>query len=61
MKQIDLMSASTAAHRLGVTKRTVQRMATDGRLPSQKMPGKTGAFLIDPVAVEKLAAEQAAA
>jgi hypothetical protein len=46
-------TAEIAATRL-VSVRTVNRMVTNGELvPEQKLPGKTGAHLFDPDAVER--------
>lgn len=37
---------------LGVSVRTVQRLAESGDLPAMKMTGQTGAYVFDPVQVE---------
>ncbi|NDK91437.1 helix-turn-helix domain-containing protein [Gordonia desulfuricans] len=47
-----------AAKRLGVRTVTVQRYVRDGKLPAEKLPGRTGAYLIDEAAVDVLAAER---
>lgn len=43
---LDLVTSPQAAHILGKSARTVQRMADDGALPvAQKLPGPNGAYL----------------
>lgn len=50
------MTTGQVADRLGVTIRTVLRMAADGRLPvAFKVPGKTGTYLFDRQVVEMFA------
>jgi excisionase family DNA binding protein len=59
-----LIGTTGAADVLGVSLRTVKRMAIDGELPvHQKLPGQTGAYLFRLDDVERLARrrEQAAA
>jgi excisionase family DNA binding protein len=56
MADADRMTTSQVAERLGVTIRTVVRMAVDGRLPAAfKVPGKTGTYLFDRQVVEMFA------
>ena len=48
-----LIPTAQVAELLGVDVRTVHRMTTNGLLPSAyKIPGRTGAYLFDPVVVE---------
>ena len=50
------ITTAEAAEILGRTVATVNRMVLIGRLkPVRKLPGKTGAYLFDRKAVEKLA------
>jgi excisionase family DNA binding protein len=61
-KNEHLIPTRQAAELLGVNVRTVHRMAEAGLLPpALKIPGQTGAWLFDRAAVERLAAERAAA
>lgn len=46
---------------LGVDRRTIHRMAAAGRLPGQKMPGRTGAYVFDPATIEQLLEDAKAA
>lgn len=56
-----LCSVGTAATILDVPVTTAQRWARAGRLPVVgKLDGKTGAYVLDREAVERLAAERAA-
>jgi excisionase family DNA binding protein len=56
------VTAAEAADLLGVDRRTVVRYIEHGDLvPSQKLPGRTGAFLIEREAVEQLRDEREAA
>jgi len=41
-----LLSVVEAAERLHLSPRSVQRLITLGRLRAQKMPGRTGAYII---------------
>ena len=62
MADADRMTTEQVARRLGVTIRTVVRMAADGRLPvAFKVPGRTGTYLFDPQVVEMYARQLAAA
>ncbi len=50
-----LLTSPQAAHRLGVSLRTVHRLVADGKLaPAQQLPGPNGAFLFDETVVETL-------
>lgn len=58
----DLIGSLAAAHILGVSVPTINRMARDGALPySVKMPGVTGAYLFERSVVEARRDETAAA
>lgn len=62
MSDINLMTAAEVAERLGVSIKTVARMANAGTLPTAvKAPGLRGARLFDPNDVEAVAAERGAA
>jgi len=44
-----LLSSTEVARRLGVSIKTVHRLARAGQIPgAQKLPGRTGAFIFDP-------------
>lgn len=47
-----LISTAEAAKRLRVTTRSIQRWAGEGLIPAMKMPGRTGAFVFTPDAIE---------
>lgn len=52
-----LLTSPQAAHRIGVSHRTVHRLAATGKLaPAQKLPGPNGAFLFSARDVEKFIA-----
>lgn len=52
----DPMTTEQVAERLGITIRTVLRMAADGRLPASfKVPGRTGTYLFNRQVVEMYA------
>lgn len=54
----DLLTSPEVAAELGITLRTVQRMAKRGRLPvAQKLPGQRGAYLFSREVVELVRAE----
>lgn len=54
-----LMTSSQVAARLGVSVRTVHRLATSGELAAGlKLPGPNGAFLFDEDAVEQFAQQR---
>ena len=54
---LDLMTVGEVAARLGVSIRTVHRMAEDGRLrAATKLPGPKGAWLFERADVERFAA-----
>src|SRR5437899_7891167 len=60
MQAGELISAAEAAELLGRSKRTIARMAGDGRLtPALKLPGLRGDYLFQRSYVERLAAAQA--
>lgn len=59
----DLCTTQAAAHRLGVSVRTVHRLVADGRLtPACKLDGPRGAYLFatDDVTALRAALERAA-
>ena len=57
-----LISTAEAAKMLGVSVRTLNRMADDGRIvPAAKAPGLRGGDLYEPAEVERVAAEAGAA
>ena len=58
---MNLLSTAEAAERVGVSVRTLNRMADDGRItPAAKAPGLRGGYLYEPAEVERVAAEQVA-
>lgn len=48
MAQIEWITTSTAAKETGIAKRTIIAAITSGKLPAEKLPGLTGAYLIKP-------------
>lgn len=55
---MNLLSTAEAAERIGVSVRTLNRMAEDGRIvPAAKAPGLRGGYLYDPAEVERVAAD----
>ena len=51
------MSTAQAAHYLGVSKRTVTRLAATGELPYLvKLPGRTGSYVFDAATVAEFKA-----
>lgn len=48
-----------AAARLNRSPQTVRAWVRSGELPAEKLPGRTGAFLIDPADVARYAADLA--
>ncbi len=55
-----LVSAAEAGRALGVTTVSVQRWVRDGLIAAEKMPGKTGAYVLRRSEVERVLAERAA-
>lgn len=53
-----LLTSSQVSKMLRVSPATVARMAADGRLKAQRLPGERGAFLFDPEDVATYLAEQ---
>lgn len=43
-----VLSVIEAAEQSGIPRRSLQWAILKGRLPAHKMPGRTGAYLIDP-------------
>lgn len=60
MEQMSLLDASTVAERLGVSRRTLIRMAADGRVPALKAPGYKGAYLFQESEIDRLQSEHEA-
>ena len=60
-KSSDIISAAEAAKILHISVRAVQHRITSGTLPAQKLPGKTGAYILDRETVEALASKENAA
>lgn len=56
-----IVSVAEAATRLNVRTVTVQRWIRAGKLPAIKLPGRTGAYVIDSDALDALAASRNAA
>ena len=55
------ITATDVAERVGVSVRTLNRMADDGRIvAAAKAPGLRGGYLYEPAEVERVAAEQVA-
>src|SRR5262245_38757882 len=50
------LSVSQAAERTGISKRTLQYAITAGHLKAHKLPGATGAYIIDPRDLDRYAA-----
>lgn len=60
--QTQLLTTPQVAVALGVSTRTVYRLATAGRLvPALKLPGPNGALLFDPADVEAFRASKVSA
>lgn len=53
------MTIPEAAQRLDVNRKTVLRWIVAERLPARKLPGKTGAYLIDARDVDRLVKSRA--
>lgn len=52
---MELIPTSEAAAQLGVTKRTLNRMAVAGKItPASKAPGVRGAYLYEPAEVARV-------
>lgn len=55
MPNTDHLTTAQAAEALGVSVRTVHRMVSAGTLtPTMKLPGTTGAYLLDAAEVENV-------
>lgn len=59
MEHLTLLDAHTVATRLGVSRRTLIRMAADGRVPSLKAPGYKGAYLFQESVINQLLTDKA--
>lgn len=53
------LTTAEVARRLGTDRKGVRRLIAAGALDPVKLPGKTGAYLFDPSAVDALAVERA--
>jgi excisionase family DNA binding protein len=53
-----LLSAAQVAELLGKSVRTVQRLAEDGELRAEKLPGATGAYVFDAAVVDDYLEQQ---
>ena len=60
MPQTPPMSVAQAATERNVPKRTLQYAITKGDLKAHKLPGATGAYLIDPPELDRWIAERKA-
>jgi len=59
---MDLIPTSEAADQIGVTTRTLNRMAADGRItPAGKAPGVRGAYLYTPDEIARVIRVRSAA
>jgi excisionase family DNA binding protein len=52
------LSAAQAARHTGIPKRTILAAITRGELPAHKMPGRTGAYLIDQIDLDTYVARR---
>lgn len=50
------MTVAEAAGIIGITPRAVAKAIQAGRIPARKLPGRTGAYLLDPAEVHAFAA-----
>ncbi len=48
----NLLTTAQVAELTGWSVTSINRWASDGRLPSRKLPGRTGARMFDPAVVE---------
>jgi excisionase family DNA binding protein len=53
-----LLSAAQVAELLGKSVRTVQRLAEDGEIRAEKLPGTTGAYVFDAAVVDDYLEQQ---
>lgn len=56
-----LITTAQAAKLMRVTPVTVHRWIRSGQLEATKLPGETGAYVIDPAALDRFAASRGAA
>ena len=54
MQTRDVLTVAQVAELLKQPRRTVAEQVRTGAIPSEKLPGKTGAYLIDRADVEQL-------
>ena len=57
MRTSDIINATEAAEILGISVRAVQHRIMRGTLPAQKLPGRTGAYVLNRNDVEKAKAD----
>ncbi|WP_423132892.1 helix-turn-helix domain-containing protein [Gordonia malaquae] len=55
MSKQSSIGSATAARILGISRSHLQRLASSGRVPADKLPGPVGAYVFDRDAVEALA------
>lgn len=55
MRNSDWITTSLAQQRTGIPRRTIIAAITAGRLPAIKLPGVTGAYLIEPADLQQWA------
>jgi excisionase family DNA binding protein len=60
-KAMPFLSAAQAAFQEGIPKRTILAAIERGELPAHKMPGRTGAYLIDPADLDAYITRRAGA
>jgi excisionase family DNA binding protein len=58
MSNFEWVTTAEVARRLDLPRREVVRLVKRGALDAKKLPGKTGALLFAPEAVDALAAER---
>jgi len=56
-----LVSSAEAGRILGVTPVTIQRWAREGSIAAEKLPGKTGAYVLRQSEIRRIAADRAQA
>jgi len=60
MREPDLVTTTEAAEALGVSAKTITRMAEDGRLtPQQRLPGVRGTYLFERAVIDRAVAGRA--
>jgi excisionase family DNA binding protein len=51
--EVRVLTATQAASILGVSRRTILRRIATGGLPGHKLPGRTGAWLLNPAVLDE--------